>query len=83
MRGLNVGNEYAQLLGRLYATPKAVLVAVVVSLLTTGGDQQNGVQSRFMAEWQDLYDNGIVRQKPRFPRLAIDRERRAKHGRQS
>lgn len=64
-----IGNEYIKALGsKLYAdTPKAVLGAMVVSLLTCGGDQLDNPESliaNFMQEWESLHSCGIVPQKP-------------------
>jgi hypothetical protein len=62
-------NEYANVLGELYRqTPKAVLAAVVVSLLSNGGDEFEQVSGRFLAEWHTLHDNGIVPQPPAKPK---------------
>lgn len=60
-------NPYADLIDPvLYAqTPKAVLAAIVVSLLSGGGDDPRYLNERIRAEWQALYDNGIVPQKPK------------------
>jgi hypothetical protein len=60
-----LGNEYANMLGSLFEdTPKAVLGAMVVSLLTCGGDNPEGLEAAFLAEWEALYLNRIVPQKP-------------------
>lgn len=67
MRGMKIGNEYAQQLKAGYAkTPKAVLAAVVVSLLVerSGEEDFDGVLDDFVQEWAVLYQNGIVSQKP-------------------
>ena len=64
-----LGNEYASMLGKLFDdTPKAVLGAMVVSLLTCGGDNPEELEADFLKEWEALYLNGIVPQKPAKPR---------------
>ncbi len=61
----NTHNGYAASLDELFdKTPKAVLAAIAVSALTTGGDQIEHAKSRLAREWQILHDNGIVPQKP-------------------
>lgn len=66
----NKSNEYVALLGEgLYdRIPKTVLAAIAFSLanITADGamDDWSGARKRFMDEWQALYDNGIVSQKP-------------------
>lgn len=69
MRGMKTGNEYAGALGKLYArTPKAVFAAVAYSFANwaCGEEAVNRDEqvARFVAEWQALYDNGIVPQAP-------------------
>ena len=68
MQGFKKLNEYALALdGQLYADcPKAVLAAIAVSLLTCGGDTLNdGQVSALLAqEWDALYANGVVSQRP-------------------
>lgn len=65
-------NEYQQAFGGLYdKTPKAVLAAVIFSWASreasaagfTEGASREAIRN-FRAEWQCLYENGIVRQKP-------------------
>jgi hypothetical protein len=65
-RGIKVENEYSLAIsGRLFAsTPKAVFAAIAVSMLTAGGDSMERVNELILKEWQALYDNGIVPQKP-------------------
>lgn len=48
--------------------PKAVFAAIAVSALTLGGDYLEEARPRILAEWWCLFDNGIVTQKPPFPR---------------
>lgn len=58
-------NEYAARLDEIYArTPKAVLAAIAVSMLSSGGDHMEGVADRVLDEWRVLYLNGIVPQRP-------------------
>ena len=65
---MKIGNEYASELGDLYArTPKAVLAAVAVSVLTRGGDDlddPDAARARLLDEWRILHLNGIVPQAP-------------------
>lgn len=61
----NKTNEYANALGDILdKAPKTVLAAIAVSALTTGGDEIQYARIRVLNEWQVLYDNGIVSQKP-------------------
>jgi hypothetical protein len=63
-------NEYAQSLGDVFdKTPKAVFAAIAASFATCGGDYLNEAQMRIINEWWTLYENGIVPQKPLFPRV--------------
>lgn len=60
-------NEYADLIDNsLYEKmPKAVLAAIAASFaLRMAEDDFSQVQSIMVEEWQALYDNGIVPQKP-------------------
>ena len=62
-RGIKLHNEYAALLGSLFADcPKAVLAAIAISALC--GDDLNSAHENVLKEWWTLYDNGIVPQKP-------------------
>lgn len=54
--------------GTIDKIPKMVALAVAVSALTNGGNDLGLARDRFIAEWWILYDNGIVPQKPPFPR---------------
>lgn len=64
-------NDYQEVLGRVYTkTPKAVLAAIAVSALTSGGDYLEYAQPRLIGEWWMLYDNRIIPQKPPYPRPA-------------
>jgi hypothetical protein len=65
MRGrFKLRNPYYNAFDLLDKTPKAVIAAVVVSILSNGGEAFEQVAPRFLAEWRTLYDNGIVQQKP-------------------
>ena len=62
-------NEYANGFGREYARiPKAVFAAVAYSYANWACGQEASdnavIVARFMQEWQTLYDNGLVPQKP-------------------
>ena len=78
-----VGNEYADILAEPYEpgdkharyiysqTPKAVIAAIAVSMLTLRTEQGlSDVPREFVREWWTLYENGIVPQKPPFPKPA-------------
>lgn len=68
-RGSKLENEYSLALGEVYEkAPKAVFAAVAVSMLTNGGDCFAAAEDRFITEWWTLYENGIVPQKPPFPK---------------
>ncbi len=71
-RGGKTLNEYQMTLDqRVYAQcPKAVLAAVAVSALTRGGSDLEDATPRLVLEWWALFDNGIVPQRPPFPRPA-------------
>ena len=60
-------NAYARTLEpALYREcPKAVLAAIAVSRLTTGGDFLDEAQERLLEEWNVLAANGIVRTPPK------------------
>ena len=78
-RGFKRSNEYQRAFGRLYArTPKAVFAAVALSYANwAGGEEAPTVADavpRFLHEWQMLYENGIVWQKPPAAALAKVRE---------
>lgn len=63
--GGNLSNDYSLVLGPLFdKTPKAVLAAIVVSLLSQGGDHMDEVAAGLLAEWHTLYQNRIVPQRP-------------------
>jgi hypothetical protein len=66
---MGLGNEYARVVTDIDA-PKTVWIAIAVSLANridgTGAIERGGaLKDALMAEWQALYDNGIVPQKPR------------------
>lgn len=68
MKGVKHGNEYARVLGRLYArTPKSVLAAVAVALAHKALGEPaefEGVADVIATEWAVLNANGIVPQSP-------------------
>lgn len=66
-------NEYAKALGLplFDDIPKTVLAAIAVSVLTTGGEQLDQAAALVCREWQVLYDNGIVTQRPSARARAI------------
>lgn len=57
-------NDYSNALTlRTYdMIPKAVLAAVAVSALTSGGDCLDEAQQAIVTEWNTLHQNGIVPQ---------------------
>ncbi len=64
----NKRNVYQASLGKTFdATPKAVLGAVVASLLSSGGERLQDTESGLQKEWWILYRAGIVPQKPPMP----------------
>jgi hypothetical protein len=68
---MKASNEYSRQFGRLYSRiPKAVFAAVAFSYTSSGGDDLQHAIQCFMQEWQILFDNGIVSQKP--PKLIND-----------
>lgn len=71
---MKVTNEYARAVGWAFydQTPKAVWAAIAVSRCTAGGEGINDMDRVIIAvmeEWEALYANGIVPQKPlSYPR---------------
>lgn len=62
---MKISNEYAKALEELYAkTPKAVFAAIAVSELTNGGEKLEEAKANILREWDFLYGNGILSQKP-------------------
>ena len=64
----NKGNDYQALLTPEFydAIPKSVLAAIAISLMLNYLDgNETKVQHELIKEWQALYDNGIVPQKPK------------------
>ena len=62
------GNEYARAIVDYERIPKAVFAAVAYALasrLIADGDSPTMIEAAIIDEWQVLYDNGIVPQKPR------------------
>lgn len=79
-RPMGVGktmNEYAAVIDGVHGAkdnvyevaPKAVIAAVAVSLLSCGGDNLDAARDAFIREWWTLHENGIVPQKPPFPKV--------------
>lgn len=66
MTGMKLTNCYSEAVGEdVYVkAPKAGFAAVAVSRLTCGGDHLNLARKLFLAEWQALYEGGIVTQRP-------------------
>lgn len=61
---MKINNVYALELGKMFAEcPKAVLAAIAVSALTSGGDYLDEAKQRLANEWLVLHQNGVV-QKP-------------------
>lgn len=76
-RGIKLSNTYADAVKDIYEDcPKAVFAAIAVSLATCGGDHLDSAEQLVIEEWQILYDNGIVPQKPPslYPVDPIDAE---------
>ena len=64
----NKPNEYQAALGQTFeSTPKAVLGAIVASLLSCGGERLEDAELALIKEWWILYRAGIVPQKPTRP----------------
>lgn len=67
-RGFKIKNLYVESLGKLYAdTPKAVFAAIAYSLanaLSNGPQNASSIQKEILKEWDILYRNGIIAQKP-------------------
>lgn len=58
-------NDYAAALGALFdEMPKAVIAAIAVSLASEGGNSLDDAPARIATEWDVLYLNGIVPQRP-------------------
>ena len=65
MNTRNKSNMYAALIRNLDQIPKSVLAALVASLIHRLGRTDPDEMNAFLrTEWQYLYDNGIVPQKP-------------------
>ena len=70
--GIKITNEYSASFGKLYAqTPKSVFAAVAYSYVSNAGENQNEAIEVFLREWETLWSNGIVPQKP--PSLFAER----------
>ena len=78
MTGIKLTNPYSEAVGEdVYtAASKAVFAAVAVSSQTCGGDQLEHARDLFLAEWQTLYDNGIVQQRPPSKFDAVNAQKR-------
>ena len=63
----NESNEYVESLppGMFDSIPKAVWAAIAISRLSCGGDRLEDAPAEIQQEWQALFDNGIVKQKPK------------------
>lgn len=62
---MKLSNEYVVELGAVFEEcPKAVLAAIAVSSLTSGGDCLDEARQRLANEWGVLYSQGIVPQPP-------------------
>ena len=59
-------NQYSKLLlGFFDECPKTVFAALAVSReLLVNGENSEAVEAGLLSEWQSLYENGIVPQKP-------------------
>jgi len=76
MKGMKIRNEYLDhYQGHYDRIPKAVLGAVLASLLSTGGERPEDVMPAVLEEWKTLHQNGIIPQKP--PRIAVEDTREA------
>lgn len=66
MRGVKLGNEYAQQFAHLYEqTPKAVFAAIAFSLAFISEEENaEAAIAKCLREWHALHINGIVPQKP-------------------
>jgi hypothetical protein len=77
--GTKKGNTYARAVVGAIDAPKAVWIAIAVSLANqiNGGSLDRGIApiDTLMAEWQTLYDNSIV---PQYPRRKKQRTNDAK-----
>ena len=62
----NLTNGYVDALnpGVYDRIPKSVMTAIAVSFATSGGERIEDATEEILHEWQVLYDNGIVPQKP-------------------
>ena len=72
--GMNLnytGNEYMDFLGDDFdRMPKAVLAAIAVSLASRlTSDNKEEAANLIRREWWILYQNGIIKQKPRVPNV--------------
>ena len=71
-------NAYQRTLGDIFDDcPKSVCAAIAVSILTCGGDHLDQAKELFSAEWDALFQAGIVSQRP--SKSAAAASRRAHH----
>jgi hypothetical protein len=63
---IKILNEYAGCIdeGLYEKTPKAVLAAIAVSFISSGGDHMDDIDDEILKEWRVLYLSGIVPQRP-------------------
>jgi hypothetical protein len=67
MKGFKTSNEYAKQIDRklFELMPKTVLAALVVSYLDRlSGGEDHDINAEILEEWNTLYLNGVVPQKP-------------------
>jgi hypothetical protein len=77
-RGTKSVNAYQRALGSIFDDcPKTVCAAIAVSILTCGGDHLDQAKELFAAEWDALFQAGIVSQRP--SKSAAAASRRAHH----
>jgi len=58
-------NIYTALLVNYKNIPKSVLAAIAVSFIFNGGVRAEDIDASIMKEWEFLYRNNIVPQKPK------------------
>lgn len=68
---MKTGNEYTDMISPDFfdKCPKAVLAAIAVSYFYNAGSDESGITEALRVEWQLLYNQGIVPQKPPKPSL--------------
>ncbi len=65
MRGIKNLNDYSKLITFYETIPKSVLAAIAVSFAGLGAGKLENVSELILKEWEVLYQNGIVPQKPK------------------